>query len=57
MINLSKAVLLAMMLIVQTQILSGARGKLDDLDSVTVQLKGGHQFQFAGFYAAIEQGY
>ncbi|MEX1201335.1 MAG: ABC transporter substrate-binding protein [Methylophaga sp.] len=29
----------------------------DDLQKVSVQLKWKHQFQFAGFYAAIEQGY
>lgn len=29
----------------------------DTLSSVTVQLKWKHQFQFAGFYAAIEKGY
>ena len=29
----------------------------DDLESVTLQLKWKHQFQFAGFYAALEQGY
>ncbi len=29
----------------------------DDLQQVSVQLKWKHQFQFAGFYAAIHQGY
>lgn len=29
----------------------------DSLTQVTVQLKWRHQFQFAGYYAAIEQGY
>lgn len=29
----------------------------DTLENVRVQLKWTHQFQFAGFYAAIEQGY
>ncbi len=28
-----------------------------ELDPVTVQLKWKHQFQFAGYYAALEQGY
>ena len=28
-----------------------------ELDSVTLQLKHSHQFQFAGYYAALEQGY
>ena len=28
-----------------------------ELESVTLQLKWKHQFQFAGYYAAIEQGY
>lgn len=28
-----------------------------DLDTVTLQLKWKHQFQFAGYYAAIEKGY
>src|SRR5476651_2758629 len=27
------------------------------LDNVTLQLKHLHQFQFAGYYAALEQGY
>lgn len=30
---------------------------LADMTSVTVQLKWQHQFQFAGYYAAIDQGY
>ncbi len=29
----------------------------EDLELVTLQLKWKHQFQFAGYYAAIEQGY
>ena len=29
----------------------------DGLDAVTLQLKWKHQFQFAGYYAAIEKGY
>lgn len=29
----------------------------DDLDKVTLQLKWKHQFQFAGYYAAIEKGF
>ena len=29
----------------------------DNLQKVRVQLKWTHQFQFAGFYAAIEQGF
>lgn len=33
--------------------LSGA----EPLDRVTLQLKWRHQFQFAGYYAALEQGY
>src|SRR5215470_5996565 len=28
-----------------------------DLERVTLQLKWKHQFQFAGYYAAIEKGY
>ena len=32
-------------------------GDGDNLQKVRVQLKWTHQFQFAGFYAAIEQGY
>ena len=28
-----------------------------ELDKVTLQLKHSHQFQFAGYYAAVEQGY
>jgi len=29
----------------------------DDLEEITLQLKWRHQWQFAGYYAAIEQGY
>lgn len=36
-----------------TEAVSEARG----LERVTLQLKWRHQFQFAGYYAAIEQGY
>jgi two-component system sensor histidine kinase/response regulator len=32
-------------------------GKGRSLDSVTLQLKWTHQFQFAGYYAALEKGY
>ena len=31
--------------------------KAESLDTVKIQLKWSHQFQFAGFYAAQELGY
>jgi polar amino acid transport system substrate-binding protein len=31
--------------------------QIDDLKKVTLQLEWKHQFEFAGFYAAIEKGY
>jgi diguanylate cyclase (GGDEF)-like protein/PAS domain S-box-containing protein len=34
-----------------------ASGAAQALDSVTLQLKWRHQFQFAGYYAALEKGY
>ena len=34
-----------------------ASGTAQALDSVTLQLKWRHQFQFAGYYAALEKGY
>jgi diguanylate cyclase (GGDEF)-like protein/PAS domain S-box-containing protein len=37
--------------------LSLISSNLHALESVTVQLKWFHQFQFAGYYAALEQGY
>lgn len=36
---------------------SGPAAKSSTYESVTLQLKWEHQFQFAGFYAAIAQGY
>ncbi len=37
--------------------LSKAESNADELTQVTLQLMWKHQFEFAGFYAAIEQGY
>lgn len=37
--------------------LAFASGAAQALDSVTLQLKWRHQFQFAGYYAALEKGY
>lgn len=45
---------LAFMYITPTPVIADNGG---DLQTVRVQLKWKHQFQFAGFYAAIEQGY
>ena len=36
---------------------SSGRAAEADLEAITLQLKWKHQFQFAGYYAAIEQGY
>ncbi|WP_292754556.1 ABC transporter substrate-binding protein, partial [Methylophaga sp. UBA4502] len=33
------------------------QAKAASTESVTLQLKWRHQFQFAGYYAAIQQGY
>lgn len=38
-------------------LLVAVSGAAQALDSVTLQLKWRHQFQFAGYYAALEQGY
>lgn len=38
-------------------LLAVASGAAQALDSVTLQLKWRHQFQFAGYYAALEKGY
>ena len=38
-------------------LIGGAGLVAQPLDEVTLQLKWRHQFQFAGYYAAIEQGY
>jgi len=38
-------------------LIGGASLAAQPLDEVTLQLKWRHQFQFAGDYAAIEQGY
>ena len=37
--------------------IAAAGASADDLVDVRIQLKWSHQFQFAGYYAAIEQGY
>ena len=34
-----------------------APARADVADRIVIQLKWRHQFQFAGYYAAIEQGY
>ncbi len=52
---LIKRVIIACFLLISTQIISSANAVT--LDNVTLQLKWKHQFQFAGYYAAIEQGY
>jgi hypothetical protein len=36
---------------------SGQASSADELERVTQQLEWSHQFQFAGWYAAIEQGF
>ena len=36
---------------------SSAMARSNALEHVELQLKWFHQFQFAGYYAAIEQGY
>jgi PAS domain S-box-containing protein len=38
-------------------LLALASGAAQALDAVTLQLKWRHQFQFAGYYAAVEKGY
>ena len=46
-----------MSLLISTQIFSSPPQKTALLENVSVQLKWFHQFQFAGYYAAKEQGY
>jgi diguanylate cyclase (GGDEF)-like protein len=48
--------MLGVLLTAQTGTLTRAASD-DVLDHVTLQLKWTHQFQFAGYYAALEQGY
>ena len=43
--------------VVLLALLLGAAGAADAQEKVTLQLKHAHQFQFAGYYAALEQGY
>ncbi|MBX7255133.1 MAG: ABC transporter substrate-binding protein [Candidatus Hydrogenedentes bacterium] len=49
--------MLAQVLVFVAQSLAQPTASGDNLDDVTLQLKWKHQFQFAGFYAAIEKGF
>ena len=54
-INYFSMVLLASILILCQ--VSQASARASALEEVTLQLKWMHQFQFAGYYAAVQQGY
>lgn len=55
--QMSLIIILIMLVIFCLSPLHAYAEKTDDLQEVSVQLKWKHQFQFAGFYAAIAQGY
>ncbi len=52
-----KCTLLLLIITLLTHPFATAKGTERKLDTINVQLKWRHQFQFAGYYAAIEQGY
>ncbi|MEG3638526.1 ABC transporter substrate-binding protein [Magnetococcus sp. PR-3] len=45
------------LLLLLTAMPSKSMGAPSDLDPITFQLRWKHQFQFAGYYAAVQQGY
>ncbi|MDD2800849.1 MAG: transporter substrate-binding domain-containing protein, partial [Methylococcales bacterium] len=51
----NKAALALFLLFIPALLIAGEQ--VNKLDRVSIQLKWQHSFQFAGFYAAIEQGY
>ncbi len=56
--KLAKTVLVLLLLCSGTLLAEGSEtGRKQPLESIRLQLKWLHQFQFAGYYAALEQGY
>ncbi len=56
-LSLTSAFLLNLIAVLYIPAAAGAAQAASDLQTVTLQLNWKHQFQFAGYYAAIERGY